>query len=235
LKKISSGFAALVAIGALVLVTACSSTSAGPSTITTKHPTPTASETTSALPTPEPIEIPASLVTYQSMSVDEFGALPWNERLLYWPWLARDMDAFVDEYIDATDMPANEIGQLPAQPASASSSVLDAVTFGVWANRLALSLDGDDARKALLIAFPDGGSNYANMVAFLEEVQAAGQVGEGQAAWMQGANGLLPMLQNVQETSRGSGVIYFTATGARTEESYQGAARLGTFVDVRSG
>ncbi len=102
--------AALTGIG-IAALTGCS-----PDAGATPEPTSTSSEASpSAEPTPvetetpiEELTIPENLVQYEAMSVEQFEALPFQERMPYVSWLTRDEEEIADLIYGKTGNPNDQ-------------------------------------------------------------------------------------------------------------------------------
>jgi hypothetical protein len=118
--------AALTGIG-IAALTGCS-----PDAGATPEPTSTSAEASpSAEPTPvetetpiEELTIPENLVQYEAMSVEQFEALPFQERMPYISWLTRDEEEIAGLIYDETGNPQDQY----TGPLSLNSSNQDIVT-----------------------------------------------------------------------------------------------------------
>jgi hypothetical protein len=149
-----SGAVVTIALLAALTLDACSSEGTKPITTNSSSSMESARprEAPTSTETAEPV--PAGLEKYKEMTFTEFAALPRPEQNLYFSWLIRNLPKYVADYTSETKT-ATDIYTLP----SASNTAQQALAYDIWLYRAILSMNPDDAQKAVVASHAGGTSN----------------------------------------------------------------------------
>ncbi len=116
-----------VAVGGVLLLGGCASAEPAPEeTVAVESPTPTPEPTVNV----GDLEFPANLAPYEAMSVEEFEALPWEERMSYVSWLNRDKEEFAGLVYEETQAEQDKYPG-PASMESSNQVIVTTAGYGV--------------------------------------------------------------------------------------------------------